>query len=186
MKLTIFERKSERKTDAKKLRREGKIPANLYGPKQTPRTIAIKAPEMQAILRALQPQLLATTVFELAEGEKTHRVLVKDIAYHPTSYDIQHIDFFLLADDVPITINVPIQLQGAIECAGVKLGGFVRHVIRSLKVRCLPRDLPKEFALDVLNLEIGQAKRLADIPLPKEVKPLAQMNEVAVVIAKKV
>lgn len=186
MKLTIFERKAEKKTDVKKVRREGKIPANLYGPKQTPRTIAVKTSEVQSLFRSLRPQLLATTVFELEEKEKTHRVLVKDITYHPTSYDIEHIDFFLLDDDLPVSINVPIRLHGTMECVGVKLGGFIRHVIRSLKVQCFPRDLPKEFILNILDLEIGQVKRLSDISLPQGIKPLARMNEVAVVIAKKV
>lgn len=186
MKLTIFERKAERKSDTKKVRREGNIPASLYGSKQTPRTIAVKASEMQSVLRSMKNNFLSTTIFELQEKDKTHRVLIKDIDYDPISYNVHHIDFFLLEDNVPVSVNVPIQIHGAMECVGVRLGGFVRHVIRSLKVRALPRDLPKEFVLDILNLEIGQVKRLADISIPQGVKPLAHMNEVAVVIAKKV
>lgn len=186
MKLSIFERKAEKKSDTKKVRREEKIPAILYGLNQAPRMISLKTSEMQSVLRSLQPQLLATTVFELLEGEKTHRVLVKDIQYHPTSYAVEHIDFMLLSEEVPITVNVPVQIHGAMECIGVKAGGFIRHVIRSLKVRCLPRDLPKEFILNVQNLDLAGVLRLSDVVIPEGVKPLAKMNEVAVVIAKKV
>ena len=92
----------------------------------------------------------------------------------------------LLSDAVPVTVNVPIQIQGTMECVGVKQGGFIRHVIRSLKVRCFPRDLPKEFILNVQNLDLAGVLRLSDIVIPERVKPLAKMNEVAVVIAKKV
>lgn len=186
MKLSIFERKAEKKSDTKKIRREGKIPAILYGLSQPPRLICLKGSEMQSILRSLQPQLLATTVFELLEGEKAHRALVKEIQYHPTSYAIEHIDFMILSDSVPVTVNVPIQIHGAMECVGVKLGGFIRHVIRSLKVKCFPRDLPKEFILNVQNLDLAGVLRLSDLAIPEGVRPLAKMNEVAVVIAKKV
>jgi len=65
------------------------------------------------------------------------------------------------------------------------LGGFMRQVIRALKVSCLPKDIPQEFVLDVKDLSIAQSKRLSDIELPSSVRPLARMNEIAVVIAKK-
>ena len=83
-------------------------------------------------------------------------------------------------------VNIPIQLVGVSECVGVKLGGFVRQVIRSLKVTCLSKDLPKEFTLDVRGMDIGHAKRLSDISMPSGVQPMAKMDEVAVVVAKKV
>ena len=68
---------------------------------------------------------------------------------------------------------------------------FNRHdkrcqVIRSLKVECLPCDLPQEFTLDVTQLGLAQSMRLSDIAIPNGIKPLGKMNEVAVVIAKKV
>lgn len=185
MKFEVQERASNQKSEAKRLRREGSIPAVLYGMEEESKSISIKAAEMEKALRSIEPQLLATTLFDLEMGKKTQKAIIKDVHYHPVSYQILHVDFQVFAEDKPIAVNVPIKLQNMADCAGVKLGGFIRHVIRSLKVRCLGRDLPKEFHLDLLNLKIAEVLRLSDISIPEGVKPVAKMNEVAVVISKK-
>jgi large subunit ribosomal protein L25 len=84
-----------------------------------------------------------------------------------------------------VTVNVPIQILGLADCVGIKLGGFLRQVIRSLKVSCLPKHIPQEFELDVRDLNVGQSKRLSDIAIPGTARPIGRMSEVAVVIAKK-
>jgi large subunit ribosomal protein L25 len=185
IKLSIVERTADRKSDAKKVRREGGIPAILYGKGHAPRTLSLKKEEFLAVLRNLKSGHLATTVFELHDGTHVRRALVKEVQYQPATYAIEHVDFVELKDDVLVTVNVAIQLVGVAESPGVKLGGTVRHVIRSLAVRCLPKDLPKEFFLDIAQLDLAQSKRLSDIVLPPNVRPLAKLNEVAVVIAKK-
>lgn len=185
MKLSVFPRAAERKSDAKKHRRQGQVPGVLYGVGKTNQNIYFQLDEMQAILRKLRPGLLATTLFDLHEGSTERKAIIKEIQYHPASYAILHVDFVLLSDNEPVTVNVPIHVSGLAECVGVKLGGFMRQVIRSLKVSCLPKDLPQEFDLDVRDLDVSQSKTLSDIVIPQNVRPLAKMNEVAVVIAKK-
>jgi large subunit ribosomal protein L25 len=185
MKLAVFSRTSGKKGEINRIRREGGIPAVSYGPDQSIKTLFIKNDEFQAILRNLDSGLLATTVFELYDGRDSVRAIVKEVQYHPVSYAPIHIDFLMVDDKTPLEVNVPIQMTGAAECAGVKLGGFMRQVIRSLKVSCFLKDLPKEFTLDVTALGVADSLRLSDIALPSRVKPLAKMNEVAVVIAKK-
>jgi len=186
MKLAYFSRTTGKKGDVNKLRREGKIPGVLYGQNQPGIPLFIKKEDLEAILRDMRPGLLPTTVFELHDGHKTHKALIKEIQYHRTNYAVEHIDFNPVSDKAPITVSVPIQLVGVSECAGVKLGGFVRHVIRHLKVSCMLKDIPQELTLDVRDMQIAQSKRLSDIALPERIRPLAKMNEVAVVIAKKV
>jgi large subunit ribosomal protein L25 len=88
-------------------------------------------------------------------------------------------------ETAPFKVNVPIQIVGTADCVGVKLGGFMRQVIRSLKVSCLLKDLPDQFVLNVAGLGVGESMRLSHVALPERVKPLAKMNEIAVVIAKK-
>lgn len=185
MKLAVHKRTTGKKGDTKRLRREGKVPAILYGKKETGLPVYVNRDEVQAILRNLKPGLLATTVFELAEGNAKHRAVVKEIQYHVANYDIEHIDFALVSDKEMVTVNVPVQIVGAADCVGVKLGGFIRQVVRTLQVSCLPKDIPQEFTIDVRELNIGQSKRLSDIALPPHVKALAKMGEVAVVIGKK-
>jgi large subunit ribosomal protein L25 len=185
MKLAVFPRVSERKSDTKKHRRQGQVPGVLYGLEKTNQNVYFQLDQLQAILRKLNPGLLSTTVFELEENGKAHKAVVKEIQYHPASYAILHVDFALVSDKEPVTVNVPIQVSGLAECAGIKLGGFMRQVIRSLKVSCLPKDIPQELVLDVRELGVGQSKTLADLSVPSGVRPLAKMKEVAVVIAKK-
>ena len=117
MKLAIFKRETLKKGDTKRLRREGNIPAVLYGASQSNENVYLKNDEMQAILRGLKSGLLATTVFELVDGKKTHKAVIKDVQYHVTSYAIQHIDFAILSDNAPVSVNVPIQILGSAECA---------------------------------------------------------------------
>lgn len=182
MKLSVFERK---KGGLGTLRREGKIPAVLYGQKLDGEMLSISKEEMQTILRNMESGLLSTTVFELHGGKHSRKAIVKEIQYHVATYEIEHIDFLLLQDDIPVTLNVPIQVTGLADCAGIKLGGFMRQAIRTMKVSCLPKHIPTSFKIDVKDLELMQSKRLSDIAMPQGVKPLAMMSEVAVVIAKK-
>ncbi len=185
MKLAIHKRTTGKKGEINQLRRTGNVPAVLYGQREAGMPIFIKGEEIQAILRNIQPGLLATTVFEVEVEGKKRKALVKDMQYHVTSYDLLHLDLVLLDDQMPITVNVPIRLVGAAECAGVKLGGFVRQPIRSMAVSCLPKDIPQEFVVDVKELNIGQSKRLSEISLPQGVRPLAKLDEVAVIVGKK-
>lgn len=185
MKLEVQKRTSGKKGKTNQLRREGKIPAILYGLNQQVFPIQVNGDEMKAILREIKQGLLPTTQFELTLEGKKHKAIVKEIQYQVASYEIEHIDFMLLADESPVTVNVPIQLIGAADCAGVKLGGFIRQVIRSLKVSCLPKHIPQEFTLDVRELNIAESRTLGDIQIPSNVRPIARLSEVAVVVGKK-
>ncbi len=186
MKLSYFSRTVGKKGDVNKLRREGGVPAVLYGLNQPPESVFIKKNEVETFLRNMKPGLLSTSVFELHDGQKSRKAMIKEVQYHRSTYAIEHIDFALVNDKEKVTVKVPLQITGAAECAGVKLGGFVRQSIRSLKVSCLLKDIPQELTLDVRDLQIAQSKRLSDIAIPDGVQPHAKMNEVAVVIAKKV
>ena len=90
----------------------------------------------------------------------------------------------MLSKDLPVTVSVPLEVLGSAECAGVKLGGTLRQVIRRIKVSCLPKDIPHVFQIDVRDLGIAQSKRLSDITMPHGVRSLSAMSEVAVVVAK--
>lgn len=186
MKLSYFSRTTGKKGEINKLRREGNIPSVIYGQNQPGKPIFVKKEDVEVILRHMKPGLLATTVFELHDGQKSHKAMVKEVQYHRTSYAIEHIDFLYVDDKTPVTVNVPILIVGAGDCVGVKLGGFVRQSIRSLRVSCLLKDIPQEFTVDVREMQIAETKRLSDVPMPEGVRPMAKLNEVAIVISKKV
>ena len=185
MKLTATVRTSTKKSDTKQLRREGKIPAILYSVGKPNVQLIINRDEMEAVLRQMKQGHLGTTVFHVKIDGKEKSVIIKDIQYQLTTYNISHIDFEELFDDVPVSVKVPIQCIGIADCVGVKMGGFLRQVIRHLKVECLPPHLPENFSIDVRDLGIKQSKRLSDMVIPKGVKPLAKMDEVVAVVSKR-
>ena len=119
------------------------------------------------------------------DKNKERRVILKDITYNPINYQVIHLDFEELHKDVKINMKVPIEMTGVVDCIGVKLGGVLRQVIRHVKVRCLPKDIPECFFLDVKNLDLRQSRRLEQLEIPETVKPIANMKEVAVLIAKR-
>jgi large subunit ribosomal protein L25 len=185
MKLTTKPRTGEKKSDIKQIRREGDIPAVIYSAKTQPEKLIITGPEFGAILRGVKPGQLPTTVFTLNDGKKERRAIIKDIQYHLTSYRVSHIDFEELSDNVLVSVKVPINCTGIADCQGIKLGGFLRQVIRHVKVECLPKHIPSEFMIDVRDLGMRQSKRLKDLVLPAGVKLLCAAEEVIVVIAKR-
>ncbi len=186
MKLKVIERKADKKSEAKRLRRDGSIPAALYSKGKTADNIAVDRAEIEALIRSIPKGTLSTTIVTIVDEKgKERRAIVKDVQYHPTTYDILHMDFEELIDDVLVNINVPIVCTGIVDCVGIKLGGVLRQVIRTLKVRCLPKDIPRAFELNIASMGQLQSKRLADLDIPSTVRPLANLNEVAVAIVKR-
>jgi len=183
--LTALSRASTKKSDTKQIRREGKIPAILYSTGKPNIQLTVSGEEMGAILRQMKPGHLGTTVFHLKLDGKERRAIIKDIQYQLTTYQVSHIDFEELFEDVPVSVKVPIQCTGVADCVGVKLGGFLRQIIRHVRVECLPKHIPAHFFVDVQDLGIKQSKKLSDITIPQGVKPLAKMDEVVVVVSKR-
>lgn len=185
MKLTVKSREGEKKGDIKQIRREGNIPAIIYSSSTKPEKMIVDGMEFAAILRGVLPGQLPTTIFTLSNGKKERKAIIKDIQYHLTTYKVSHIDFEELLEEVPVSVKVPVNCTGVVDCVGIKLGGFLRQVTRHVKVECLPKNIPAEFLIDVRDLGIRQSKRLKDIAMPQGVRPLAGTDEVIVVIAKR-
>ena len=185
MKLQMSKRLSAKKGEIKALRREGNIPSILYSQNSPAEQIVVNAAEFSACLRQITQGRLSTTVLTLSNGKEETRVLVKDIQYHPTTYQVLHLDFVALSDQVPVSVKVPVECVGAGECPGIKLGGFLRQVIRYVKVECLPKAIPSKFDIDVKDLGMRQSRRVSDIVMPQGVRPIAKLDEVVVVIAKR-
>jgi large subunit ribosomal protein L25 len=186
MKLKMLTRPSESKSAVKKLRRENSIPAVIYGFGKEAEKIAVESPEFTAHLRSVQPGRLSTTIFTLVDSHgKERRAILKEIQYKVTTYDVIHLDFEELQDKVMVNVKVPIEPINFAECPGVKLGGVLRQVIRHLRVRCLPKDIPQAFVLDAKDMGPRESRRLSDLDIPNTVRPLTNLNEVAAVIVKR-
>src|SRR5436190_24130382 len=135
MKLTIKKREEQKKSGLNAIRRQGGIPAILYAKhtgkdsdKNTGEPIEISSVELDAQLRGLKSGHLPTTIFTLEDGKKQRRALIKDLQRNIITYQVSHIDFEELVDEVPISLKVPVTLVGLADCVGVKLGGIIRQV----------------------------------------------------------
>lgn len=171
--LRVSIRKKLKKGPAKRLRREGKIPAVVYGHSQ-PMAIAVEAREFNQNFASIQSNVLYDIDIE---GE--HRdVLVKEVQKDIITDTIKHIDFFEIERGKTLRTTVPIQIEGS--AAGVKEGGLLEEHLHSLEIECMPKDIPTFIPLDVSSLNIGDSLHVSDLKAPEGVKILSSL-EVAIV-----
>ncbi len=182
MELTVSVRENKRVNDSKRIRRCGGIPAVLYSKGNKNENISISKEEFLRALSTLKPGDLSTTIFTLKSEKQTTKAIIKDIQYFVTNYEVSHIDFMRLEDKNVIQVGVPVRYIGEADCIGIKQGGTLRQIIRKVKVKCLPKDMPKEFTIDITNLEMGQAIRIKDLPLSDKVDTVIK-NKAEVVAA---
>ncbi|HSX11937.1 MAG TPA: 50S ribosomal protein L25 [Rhabdochlamydiaceae bacterium] len=185
MQLTAKSRAEETKGKLKQMRRSGTIPAVLYSPGQEAQSITIERIELDTLLRGIKEGMLSTSVVKLNMDQAKKKVIVKDVQYDPTNYRVLHLDFEELKDDVPVSVKVPITLTGVMDCVGVKLGGFLRQVQRTVKIECLPKHIPSHFEVNVKDLVVGKSLKLSDLKMPTGVKALSPGDLIVVIVAKK-
>jgi large subunit ribosomal protein L25 len=186
MKLKINERQAEKKSQAKALRREGLVPAVIYHRSKEAEAINVNALEFSSLLRKIQPGRLSTTIFTLEDSKgNPKKAIIKDIQYNPVSYDVIHLDFEELIDNIHVNIKVPIEFVGVADCAGIKLGGFLRQVKRHMRVNCLPEHIPTHFQIDIRDMVLYDSKRIKDLTISDNLRPLTKPNDVVLVIAKR-
>lgn len=185
MELTVAKRTAGKKSETNKIRREGNIPAVLYSKGEKGQEIAIEGVAFQKVLNKIVKGTLSSKIFTLKSGKQAHKAVVKDIQYNITTYDVIHIDFEELHDDLPVTLNIPVRLMNAVECIGVKLGGVLRQVLRHVRVECLPKHIPEDFQIDVRDLALGHSIKLSTLTIPSHVRLITDPNQALVTIARK-
>ena len=186
MDLKIFKRISLKKGTSKDLRRKNNIPAVLYTPGKENENIYINKDDFNKILAKIKKDRLSTTVFSLkTEDNKSIKAIVKDIQYHIISYKVIHIDFQGLVENRKVNLKVPIECIGEENCPGIKLGGALRQALRKVKIKCLPKDIPSEFIVDIKDLNILEKILVKGIEMPKGVELVTSENQVAALIAKR-
>jgi len=174
-------RDDQGKGASRRLRRQGKIPAIIYGGKLAPRQISL---DHQKLLTLIDNEKLYSSILRLQVGNETHEAIIKDVQMHPAKKAIVHIDMQRVLADEKIRIYVPIHFIGAAAAPGVKTqGGIVSHRISDVEVICLPKDFPEFLEVDMSEMQLNDTKFLSDIPLPEGVviPQLQQGRNVAVV-----
>jgi len=162
--LEAVKREGRGKNEANRLRAGGRIPAVVYGSVKegkTPEGVALTV-DPKALLRILHSESGANTLITLRVDGSEARVMVKEYQLDPITHHLLHADFYQLAMDKAITVNVPIVIKG--EARGVKQdGGIIDFVTREIEVHCLPTDIPENIPVDVTELNLHDSVRVKDL-----------------------
>ncbi|SUA36585.1 50S ribosomal protein L25 [Neisseria zoodegmatis] len=166
---------------SRRLRREGKTPAVLYGENQEPVAIAV---DHKTVFYALEKESFHTALIKLTLDGKTQDVIVRDFQIHPFRQEVQHIDFQVVDAAKPLRIRVPLHVINAETSQAVKLqGGRVSLLNTTVEVIALPKDIPAALELDCGNVVAGDILHLSDIKLPEGVESVALKRNANLAVA---
>jgi len=145
------------------LRREGRVPAVVYGGNEEPLAIHIEEKELR---RQLGTGHFFNSLVEVEIGGKKVRTLPKDVALHPVTDRPLHADFLRLAKDATVAVNVPVHFANEAASPGLKRGGVLNVVRHELELVCDANRIPDEISIDVTGLDIGDSIHISHVKLP--------------------
>jgi large subunit ribosomal protein L25 len=155
------------KTEARRVRRQGMVPAIAYGRGLPSTAIAVPPKEVARILMSERGQ---NTVVELEMEGRKILAMIREFELHPVKRELVHVDFIEVKLDRPVDVHVPLHATG--KAVGVTKGGVLRVVYRTLPVRCLPDRIPVKLETDVAHLELGMHVSTKELKLPEGVSVL--------------
>ena len=180
LEIEVNAREPGSKHQARRLRREGKIPAVLYGPKVQPLALELNRKDFSNRVAGLEGSHLVR--MKSASTTLADKVaLVKEMQYHPVTGDVIHADFYEVDLRARIEVSVPLHFVG--KGAGVVRGGILQPIVREIQVECLPLDIPQYFNVDVSGLDIGDSVHIEDLPMPEGVTAVYDSNFALVTVA---
>jgi large subunit ribosomal protein L25 len=169
------------KSGARKVRKEGAIPAVIYGRETEPIPLTVDPVELK---RALSTEAGENTLLELhikdGDGEITKLAILRDVQYDYLTNRPIHFDFLEILMKEKITVGVPIKIIGKAE--GVKGGGVLEEILREIEIECLPNQIPNAIEVDVSQLGIGDSIHVGDLSLPEGVTVLHDPEETIVTV----
>lgn len=176
--ITARSREGRGKGAARQSRREGRIPGILYGHGEDSVPLSVDSNELHRLVHTIS---IENTIVDLDLGSgEPYKVLIRELQRHPFRDEFVHIDFFHVAMDEQIQVEVPIVLLGT--PTGVKnKGGVLDHQLRELEVFCLPANIPEKVEMDVSHLDIGDSIHVSDIQLP-DVEILTDLDRSVVAV----
>lgn len=153
---------------ARAVRRAGLVPAVIYGGKETPVPISV---DPKQITKELAKGALFTTMVELSVDGATHRVLARDVQFHPVTDRPEHVDFLRVTAATKITVAVPVTFENEEESPGLKRGGVLNIVRHEVELDCRVDAIPHALTVDLLAFDIGDSIHISHIQLPDGVSP---------------
>ncbi len=175
-------REGRGKNNSRRARRDGRIPAVLYGGGTDTMPLLVDPKAVEAVLHSGSGENTLFTMKVASEGELQGKFMIKDHQVDPVSDRLLHADFLRIALDKTIRVEVAIRTVGV--ARGVKLqGGILEHPMREVEVECLPQDIPEHIEVDITELDLGKSYRVSDLKVAPAVKILTDptMPVIAVV-----
>jgi len=157
------------KGSSRAIRRDGRIPAVIYGAKKEVTKITVSLIDIRKLLDT--GHFLSSTYDIEVEGKK-QLVLPRDVQFHPVSDWPLHVDFLRLAQDAMIAINVPVHFINDEECPGLRKGGIINAVRHDIELYCPANAIPESIIIDLTGLEMGDSVHISSINLPEGVTPV--------------
>lgn len=161
---------------AKVVRRQGRVPAVIYGGDKAPEMLSLDHNE---VLKHLAHEAVYSHVLDVKVSGSTEKAVLKHIQRHPAKPQILHIDFLRVDDAHKLRVHVPLHFKNEDTCVGVKKGGVVTHSMVDVVVSCMPSILPEFIEVDLASIDIGGIVHLSDLVLPPgvEIPELSQGQE---------
>jgi len=153
---------------ARATRREGRVPAVIYGGKEPPILVAL---EMKDLARRAHGASFFTHLLELDVGGKKHRVLPRDVQFHPLKDHPIHVDFLRVAKDATIEVAVPVEFVNQEASPGLKRGGVLNIVRHDVELICPAEAIPDHITVDMTGFEVGESVHISHVKLPANVRP---------------
>ena len=150
------------------LRRDGRVPAVVYGEKKEPLSIHV---EEKQLAKMLHSGHFMNSVVMIDYKGKAHRTLPKAVDFHPVSSRPIHVDFLRIGEHTKVTVAVPVRFDNDEESPGLKRGGVLNVVQHELEIVCDAAHIPNEIHIDLTGLEIGDSIHISEVKLPEGVTP---------------
>ncbi|MDI5923435.1 50S ribosomal protein L25/general stress protein Ctc [Rhizobium leguminosarum] len=169
------------KGSARELRRNGLIPAVIYGDKQAPIAIALNTNE---VTKRIHAGGFMTTVATIEIDGKKHKVLPKDYQLDPVRDFTLHVDFLRVSGNTQVTVEIPVHFINEEKSPGLKVGGVLNIVRHEVEVHCPADVIPEFFNIDLSGKKIGDSIHISEVTLPKGVTPVIDRDfTIATIIA---
>ncbi len=162
-----------RKGASRRLRRQGKIPAILYGGDKAPEPLTL---DHDAIFHNLENEAFYSSILTVRIGDTEQKAVLKDLQRHPAKSLVMHVDLQRVDERHTIRVHVPLHFLHEEEAPGVKKGGVVSHLMVEVEVECLPQHLPEYIDVDLAALDLGESIHLSELKLPEGVHVVELMH----------
>ena len=169
-------REGQGTSSSRRMRRSGSVPGVIYGAGKETINLSI---DHNQLLRKLNIENFLSSIISIQINDKKEDVLIKDIQVHPAKQQVIHLDFLRIKSDEVIRVKVPVVFLNEEQAAGVKLeGGTVTPLMNEIEVSCLPKNLPENLEIDIIDMNVDDMLYLEDINLPEGVEiPLLTQEE---------